>query len=114
LPPGIVSAESRLALRSTEIQPACSKQFCGSQLEPPYPRSIVDDFLETGYCKRESQLVSRTARETLKKFPTRIVEKSILGMLPHTKLGRSMGKKLFVYEGSEHKHEAQKPERLEV
>lgn len=59
-------------------------------------------------------LSSRTARETLKKFPTRIVEKAILGMLPHTKLGRSMGKKLFVYEGSEHKHEAQKPERLEV
>ena len=59
-------------------------------------------------------LSSRTARETLKKFPTRIVEKSILGMLPHTKLGRSMGKKLFVYEGSEHKHEAQKPKVLNL
>ena len=33
-----------------------------------------------------------TARETLKKFPTRIVEKAILGVLPHTKLGRSMEK----------------------
>ena len=50
----------------------------------------------------------------LEKKPENILRKAILGMLPHTKLGRSMGKKLFVYEGSEHKHEAQKPERLEV
>ena len=59
-------------------------------------------------------LTSRTAKETMKRFPTRMVEKAIQGMLPHTKLGRSMAKKLFVYAGTEHKHEAQQPERLEV
>ena len=48
------------------------------------------------------------------KFPTRIVEKAIIGMLPHTSLGRSMAKKLFVYAGPEHKHQAQQPESLEV
>jgi large subunit ribosomal protein L13 len=59
-------------------------------------------------------LSSRTAKETMSKFPTRMVEKAIVGMLPHTKLGRDMARKLFVYAGPEHKHEAQQPETLEV
>lgn len=59
-------------------------------------------------------LTSRTARETMDKFPTRMVEKAIQGMLPHTKLGRAMALKLFVYAGPEHKHGAQQPEKLEV
>src|SRR5579862_8935091 len=44
--------------------------------------------------------------------PDRVVQEAILGMLPKTKLGRSMGKKLKVYKGEKHTHEAQKPERL--
>jgi large subunit ribosomal protein L13 len=59
-------------------------------------------------------LTARTARETMDKFPTRMVEKAIQGMLPHTKLGRAMALKLFVYAGAEHKHSAQQPEKLEV
>lgn len=59
-------------------------------------------------------LTSRTARETMDKFPTRMVEKAVQGMLPHTKLGRAQAKKLFVYAGSEHKHTAQQPKELEV
>jgi large subunit ribosomal protein L13 len=59
-------------------------------------------------------LTSRTARETMDKFPTRMVEKAVQGMLPHTKLGRAQAKKLFVYAGSEHKHSAQQPKELEV
>jgi len=42
-----------------------------------------------------------------------VVEKAIVGMLPKTKLGRAMSKKLFVYAGTEHKHNAQKPQKLE-
>jgi len=41
--------------------------------------------------------------------PVRIVERTVKGMLPKTKLGRAMYKKLFVYEGTEHPHLAQKP-----
>ena len=41
-------------------------------------------------------------------------ERAVKGMLPHNRLGRQMYKKLFVYKGSEHKQEAQKPEVLEV
>ncbi len=46
--------------------------------------------------------------------PEVVVEKAIRGMLPHTKLGRKMAKKLRVYGGAEHPHEAQKPEKLEL
>lgn len=44
--------------------------------------------------------------------PDQVVQAAILGMLPKTKLGRSMGKKLKVYKGHKHMHEAQKPETL--
>ncbi len=54
----------------------------------------------------------RTAQEMMDKFPERIVEKAVKGMLPKSKLGRAMFKKLFVYPGTEHPHTAQKPEAL--
>ena len=54
-----------------------------------------------------------TLREKLATKPEEVIEKAVLGMLPHGPLGREMGKKLFVYAGPEHKHEAQKPEVLE-
>ncbi|MDY0210472.1 MAG: 50S ribosomal protein L13 [Acholeplasma sp.] len=54
------------------------------------------------------------AKDLMAKFPTRMVEKAVQGMLPHTTLGRDMYKKLYVYAGNEHPHIAQKPEKLEV
>ncbi len=48
------------------------------------------------------------------KYPERIVEHAIVGMLPHNKLGRQMAKKLRVYAGSDHGHEAQFPEALDL
>jgi len=55
---------------------------------------------------------SATAKEIMDKKPLRIMEMAVRGMLPKTKLGRAMIKKLFLYEGSEHKHTAQKPTEL--
>lgn len=55
-----------------------------------------------------------TAKQLLEKKPTAIVEKSVRGMLPKTKLGRAQIKKMFIYAGSEHPHVAQKPEKLEL
>lgn len=52
----------------------------------------------------------KTAKELLDKKPTQVVEKAVRGMLPKTRLGRQMIKKLFVYEGGSHPHAAQKPE----
>lgn len=46
------------------------------------------------------------------KHPERIIERAVKGMLPKTKLGRQMYKKLFVYAGAEHPHAAQKPEAI--
>ena len=48
------------------------------------------------------------------KHPERIVEHAIKGMLPHNSLGRKMYRKLHVYRGPSHKHEAQKPEPMEM
>jgi large subunit ribosomal protein L13 len=52
------------------------------------------------------------AKDLVQKKPTAIVETAIKGMLPKTKLGKAMAKKLFVYAGSEHPHAAQKPEQI--
>ena len=53
-----------------------------------------------------------TLREKLAKKPESVIELAVKGMLPKGPLGRQMLKKLHVYAGSEHKHEAQKPESL--
>ena len=50
----------------------------------------------------------------LEKFPERVLEHAIKGMLPHNRLGAKMYRKLSVYAGSEHPHAAQKPEKLEL
>jgi large subunit ribosomal protein L13 len=51
-------------------------------------------------------------RKRFDRRPDQVVQEAILGMLPKTKLGRAMGKKLKVYKGDKHIHQAQKPEPL--
>ena len=53
-----------------------------------------------------------TLKKMLADKPERVIELAVKGMLPKGPLGRQMYKKLFVYAGPEHKHEAQKPEVL--
>ena len=55
-----------------------------------------------------------TARTMMEKAPEEAMIHAIKGMLPHTKLGRQMIKKLRVYAGNEHENIAQKPEVWEV
>ena len=59
-------------------------------------------------------LRERTAKVMRENYPIEMVERAVKGMLPHNRLGRAMSKKLYVYVGNEHKHEAQKPEALEL
>ncbi len=59
-------------------------------------------------------LRERTAKVMKEQYPVEMVEKAVIGMLPHTRLGRQMAKKLFVYTGEEHPHMAQKPEKVEM
>ena len=53
-------------------------------------------------------------RKLFDRRPDRVVQEAILGMLPKNKLGKAMGKKLKVYAGDKHDHQAQKPEALEL
>ena len=57
-------------------------------------------------------LTSITLREQLKRHPTRVIRSAVKGMLPHNRLGRAMLKKLKVYAGDAHPHEAQQPKPL--
>ncbi len=57
---------------------------------------------------------TRTPEELVAKKPTAVVEKAIKGMLPKNRLGSQLFRNLFVYEGSEHPHEAQKPKAIDL
>ena len=59
-------------------------------------------------------LKSTTARELKEKRPEDLVRFAVKGMLPKNKLGRKQFKKLKVYAGDQHPHEAQNPEALEI
>ena len=59
-------------------------------------------------------LRERTAKEMKEKYSIEMIERAVKGMIPHNRLGRQVAKKLFVYEGAEHPHMAQKPVEMKV
>jgi len=59
-------------------------------------------------------LKARTARQILESHPERLIQLAVKRMLPKNKLGRKMFKRLKVYRGPEHPHEAQKPQELDI
>lgn len=80
--------------------------------------AISGDKLNNKFAYRHSGypggLRRRSIGELLQKHPTRVVENAIIGMLPHTKLGRQIQKKLKVYAGPDHPHAAQQPAVFEI
>ena len=78
--------------------------------------SVTGDKLDTVRYYRHSRhpggLKSRTMREQLDRFPDRVLLAAVRGMLPKTKLGKAQIKKLRIYPGGEHPHEAQQPKAL--
>lgn len=68
-------------------------------------------YRHTGYI---GHLKSRSLQQMLDEHPERVLEAAVKGMLPHNPLGRAMFKKLKVYAGPEHRHQAQQPQTLEV
>jgi len=62
----------------------------------------------------EGGLSEERAVDVRKRRPVRLVEEAVRGMLPKTKLGEAMYRKLKVYAGPDHPHSAQKPSKLEV
>jgi len=61
---------------------------------------------------RPGSLKRETAAEALAKHPERVIERAVWGMLPKNRLGRRLLRKLKVYSGPEHPHEAQQPKPL--
>jgi large subunit ribosomal protein L13 len=80
--------------------------------------TVTGDKMETKLYSRHSQYPGgfrqTSLRDMLAKHPERVVEIAIKGMLPHNRLGRQMFKKLKVYTGSTHPHQAQNPQTLEI
>ena len=62
----------------------------------------------------EGGLREERAKIVRKRQPTRLMEQAVRGMLPKTKLGDAMYRKLKVYAGPDHPHTAQKPSKLEI
>jgi len=58
---------------------------------------------------RPGNLKVETARERLEKYPERVIQAAVWGMLPKNRLGRKLLRKLKVYSGPEHPHQAQQP-----
>jgi large subunit ribosomal protein L13 len=68
-------------------------------------------YKHTGYI---GNLKSITFEKQIKKAPERVIEMAVKGMLPKNKLGSAMYRKLKVYAGPEHNHQAQQPQLLEL
>ena len=66
-------------------------------------------YRHTGYI---GNMRETTLEEMLQRHPERVIELAVKGMLPRTPLGRAMFRKLKVYSGSDHPHEAQQPKQL--
>ena len=59
-------------------------------------------------------LRERNAKTMIESYPVEMVERAVKGMLPKGPLGRQMFRKLFVYAGAEHNHDAQKPTTITI
>ena len=73
----------------------------------------LNDKMYYNHSRYAGGLRERNAQEMITKYPEEMVERAVKGMLPKNSLGRSMLTKLRVFKGSEHLHEAQKPETWE-
>ena len=68
-------------------------------------------FRHSGYMGGERHI---PFRRMIERYPERVIELAVRGMLPKNKLGRRMRRKLRVYAGAEHPHQGQQPQALEI
>ena len=74
----------------------------------------LDDKIYYRHSNYPGGLRQVTLRRQLQIHPERVIESAVRGMLPKNRLGRKMFKKLKVYAGPEHPHQAQQPEDLDI
>ena len=75
--------------------------------------SKLDEKMYYRHSNYPGGLKSISLRNQLVKHPDRVITRAVWGMLPHNKLGRALLKKLKVYAGPQHPHDAQTPKNLE-
>ena len=69
----------------------------------------LDDKIYYRHSGKPGSLKSETLKERLEKYPERVIRDAVWGMLPKNRLGRQLLRKLKVYSGPDHPHEAQQP-----
>lgn len=74
----------------------------------------LDDKMYYRHSGYPGGLTETPLRRMLEERPTRVIELAVRGMLPKNRLGRKMIKKLKVYAGPDHPHQAQRPEPLDL
>jgi len=77
-----------------------------------FSQKQLDDKMYYRHSGYPGGLKTLTLREMLQKHPERVIRKAVWGMLPHNKFGRKILKRLKIYVGNEHPHEAQNPQPL--
>ncbi len=74
----------------------------------------LTDKLYYSHSGQPGHLKVANTKRMLEKHPEKVIIHAVKGMLPHNKLGRKMLRKLKVYQGPEHPHQAQQPEPLDI
>lgn len=95
--PGVDTGDFVIVINAEKIQ------VTGNKMEDKFY------YQHSGY---PSGLTETSLRDQLKRHPDRVIRSAVKGMLPHNKLGRQLIKKLKIYAGSQHPHEAQQPKPL--
>ena len=117
---GRVAAKAALMLRGKHKPTFTPHVDCGDNIiiinakEVALTGNKLDQKIYYNHSGYTGGLRERTAKVMVEKYPVEMVERAVKGMLPKGRLGRQMYKKLYVYEGSEHKQQAQKPEIIEI
>ena len=116
LPLGRVASKAAVILRGKHKTTYTPHVDCGDYViivnaeKVALTGSKLDDKMYYRHSGYPGGLKSRTAKRMLELQPQKVLEKSIRGMLPKNRLGDDMYRKLYVYVGPEHPHQAQKPE----
>ena len=120
IPLGRVASKAAVMLRGKHKPTYTPHIDCGDYIiiinakEALLTGNKLDNKMYYNHSRYVGGLRERTAKVMLEQYPEEMMERAIKGMLPHNRLGRKMGKKLFVYRGNEHKHIAQQPKEMKV
>ena len=120
IPLGRIASKAAVMLRGKHKATFTPHVDCGDNIiiinakEVALTGNKLDQKIYYNHSGYTGGLRQRTAKEMKANYPVEMVERAVKGMLPKGRLGRQMYKKLFVYEGPEHKQQAQKPESIEI